>query len=176
MKIYSLTILHKGSTKVLTFKAAYDLSSFGYFQRKSVQEFMHFTSQIIVERTQLGLRTSVKEQDYLCHAYIRNDSLAGVLIADHEYPNRVAFSLISKVLDSFAAQVEPNMWHKITENNADYSGLDEFITKYQHNTIEAVLQRGEKLDDLVSKSDDLSLQSKTFYKTARKTNSCCVIQ
>jgi Synaptobrevin/VAMP-like protein len=42
-----------------------------------------------------------------------------------------------------------------------------------HNTIEAVLQRGEKLDDLVSKSEGLSMQSKAFYKTARKTNSCC---
>lgn len=41
------------------------------------------------------------------------------------------------------------------------------------NTIQAVLQRGEKLDDLVAKSDDLSAQSKVFYKTARKTNQCC---
>jgi synaptobrevin family protein YKT6 len=44
-----------------------------------------------------------------------------------------------------------------------------------HNTIEAVLQRGEKLDDLVEKSEGLSVQSKAFYKTARKTNSCCTI-
>ena len=35
----------------------------------------------------------------------------------------------------------------------------------QHNTIEAVLQRGEKLDDLVEKSEGLSTQSKAFYKT-----------
>lgn len=42
-----------------------------------------------------------------------------------------------------------------------------------HNTISAVLQRGEKLDDLVAKSEDLSSQSKMFYKTARKTNQCC---
>lgn len=42
-----------------------------------------------------------------------------------------------------------------------------------HNTIEAVLQRGEKLDDLVAKSEGLSMSSKTFYKTAKKTNSCC---
>lgn len=41
------------------------------------------------------------------------------------------------------------------------------------NTIEQVLVRGEKLDDLVSKSEDLSAQSKAFYKTAKKTNSCC---
>ena len=42
-----------------------------------------------------------------------------------------------------------------------------------HNTIAAVLDRGEKLDDLVAKSEGLSMQSKTFYKTAKKTNSCC---
>ena len=35
----------------------------------------------------------------------------------------------------------------------------------QHSTIEAVLNRGEKLDDLVEKSEGLSLQSKAFYKT-----------
>ena len=30
----------------------------------------------------------------------------------------------------------------------------------QHNTIEAVLERGEKLDDLVNRSEMLSMQSK----------------
>lgn len=35
----------------------------------------------------------------------------------------------------------------------------------QHGTIEAVLERGEKLDDLVEKSEGLSMQSKAFYKT-----------
>lgn len=48
-----------------------------------------------------------------------------------------------------------------------------YLTCFQHNTIEAVLQRGEKLDDLVAKSEGLSTQSKAFYKTAKRTNSCC---
>lgn len=34
-----------------------------------------------------------------------------------------------------------------------------------HKTIESVLQRGEKIDDLVAKSDGLSSQSKMFYRT-----------
>ena len=42
-----------------------------------------------------------------------------------------------------------------------------------HKTIESVLDRGEKLDQLVDKSNDLSLASQMFYKQARKTNSCC---
>lgn len=33
-----------------------------------------------------------------------------------------------------------------------------------HKTIESVLQRGEKIDDLVAKSDGLSSQSKLFYR------------
>lgn len=36
-----------------------------------------------------------------------------------------------------------------------------------HKTIESVLQRGEKIDDLVAKSDGLSAQSKMFYSMFR---------
>lgn len=35
----------------------------------------------------------------------------------------------------------------------------------QHNTMESLLERGEKLDDLVAKSEHLGNQSKAFYKT-----------
>lgn len=44
-----------------------------------------------------------------------------------------------------------------------------------HKTIESVLQRGEKIDDLVAKSSDLSTQSKAFYTSAKKQNSCCTV-
>jgi len=42
-----------------------------------------------------------------------------------------------------------------------------------HKTIDSVLARGEKLDNLVDKSTDLSLASQMFYKQARKQNQCC---
>jgi synaptobrevin homolog YKT6 len=46
-----------------------------------------------------------------------------------------------------------------------------------HKTIESMLARGEKLDNLVDKSERLSAQSKAFYKVAQKTNTCsCAIQ
>jgi synaptobrevin homolog YKT6 len=44
-----------------------------------------------------------------------------------------------------------------------------------HKTIESVLERGEKIDSLVAKSDGLSAQSKMFYTQAKKQNSCCAI-
>ncbi len=198
MKLLAITVLYKGHAKVVTLSSAYNLSSFGYFQKSSVQEYMKFTSRIVVERCQPSLRATVKEQEYGCHTYVRSDSLSGVVIADHEYPSRVAFTLLNKVLDEFSTENSSGSWPSLAENSVTFKQLDAYLAKYQdpaqadpmmrlqsdldetkiimHNTIDAMLQRGEKLDDLVAKSNDLSLQSKTFYKTAKKTNSCCVIQ
>ncbi|XP_068167206.1 synaptobrevin homolog YKT6 [Antennarius striatus] len=197
MKLFSLSVFHKGATKANLLKAAYDLSTFGFFQRNGVQEFMTFTSALIVERTSQGSRASVKEQEYLCHVYVRNDNLASVVIADTEYPQRVSFTLLEKVLDEFSNQVESRHWPSGTPETINYRGLDIYLAKYQnpreadamtkvqaeldetkiilHNTMESLLERGEKLDDLVSKSEHLGVQSKAFYKTARKQNSCCEI-
>lgn len=44
-----------------------------------------------------------------------------------------------------------------------------------HNTIDSVLQREEKLEDLVDRSAELSGQSKLFYKNAKRANSCCAV-
>ena len=41
----------------------------------------------------------------------------------------------------------------------------------QHRTLEAALDRGEKLDDLVGKSEELSLHSKAFYTTVSRVTS-----
>ncbi|XP_043272144.1 synaptobrevin homolog YKT6 isoform X2 [Venturia canescens] len=195
VKLYALTVLYKGPTSATALKCAYDVESFSYFQRSSVREFMAFVSKTITERTQIAARQSVKEGEYMCHVYVRGDNLAGVLISDHEYPNRVSHTLITKVLDEFAARHPSNTWATLNEATADFPQINTYLAKYQnpqeadsltkmqnnldetkiilHSTLEAVLQRGEKLDDLVAKSEGLSVQSKAFYKTARKTNSCC---
>jgi len=195
VKLFALSVMYKNPTSATTLKSAYDVDSFSYFQRSSIREFMSFVSKTITERTQVASRQSVKEGDYMCHVYVRGDSLAGVLISDHEYPNRVSHTLITKVLDEFAAKYPPHTWPTLKEPTVDFQQVHVYLSKYQnpreadsltkmqedldetkiilHNTLEAVLERGEKLDDLVSKSEGLSIQSKAFYKTARKTNSCC---
>ncbi|XP_063997386.1 synaptobrevin homolog YKT6, partial [Pogoniulus pusillus] len=131
MRLYSLSVLHKGEPKVHLLKAAFDVSSFSFFQRSSVQEFLTFTSQLIVERSQLGTRASVKEQEYLCHVYVRSDSLAGVVVADAEYPPRVCFTLLDKVLEDFSRQVPRIEWPSGSPGTVSYAALDEYLSKYQ---------------------------------------------
>jgi len=154
-----------------------------------------FASKTIVERTQPAMRQSVKQEAYMCHVYVRTDNLSGVLIADHEYPQRVAHTLISKVLDDFTEKVPVDQWPIGNEATIDFTLLPSYLNKYQDpseadaltkmqndldetkiilkNTIGAVLERGEKLDDMILKSENLTMQSKAFYRTAKKTNSCC---
>ena len=61
VKLYALTILHKGPISATPLKSAYAVESFSYFQRNSVREFMAFVSKTITERTQIAARQSVKE-------------------------------------------------------------------------------------------------------------------
>jgi synaptobrevin family protein YKT6 len=46
-------------------------------------------------------------------------------------------------------------------------------TKVLHKTIESVLERGQKIDELVAKSDELSSSSKMFYTTVGYSRSRC---
>ncbi|XGW18030.1 hypothetical protein V3C99_002548 [Haemonchus contortus] len=167
-----------------------------FFQRGSVQEFMQFTGKLLVERSGLGARSTVKENEYFCHCYVRSDGLAAVSVTDGEYQARVAMSMMTRVLDDFSSKVHAIQWAQITnEKDCLYTGLPELLAKWQnpreadpmtrvqeeveetkivmHNTIQSVLERGEKLDDLVKKSENLSDQSKLFYTQARKMNKCC---
>jgi len=70
---------------------------------------MDFFSKTVVERSSTGTRQSISEQgyfsenlssfsEYVFHVHVRQDNTAGVVICDAEYPSRVCFSLISKVL------------------------------------------------------------------------------
>lgn len=94
-------------------------------------------------------------------------------------------------VDEFLTKYPRSTWAD-SEPVLAFPGLKEYLSKYQdphqadsilkiqkeldetkifiHKTIESVLQRGEKLDDLVAKSDGLSAQSKLFYRMSPYTN------
>nr|CAH8841480.1 unnamed protein product [Trichobilharzia regenti] len=197
MKLFSLQMLYKTDTSAKMLQAAHELSNFGYFQRSSIREFMDFTAKLVCERTDRCQRGLIKEQDYICHVYVRHDNLCGVLICDQEYPQRVAQTLLTKATEDFSAQYPAATWTSMADASGSCKKIDEYLQKYQnpsqadglmrlqneldetkvilHNTLESLLSRGEKLDDLVERSEGLSLQSKMFYTTAKKTNKCCTI-
>ncbi|CAD7670483.1 unnamed protein product [Nyctereutes procyonoides] len=137
---------------------------------------MTFTSQLIVEHSEKGHRVSVKA--HLCHIFVQHDSLAGMVIMDSEYPFWVAFALPEKIpctihyvsLDGHLRRYQ-NLREADTRPKVQ-TELD-VIKIILHNTMEPLLELGEKLDDLVSKSKVLGTQSKAPNRTGAKRRQCC---
>ncbi|KAG0237470.1 synaptobrevin-like protein ykt6 [Mortierella sp. GBAus27b] len=198
MKLYAIFVVRNDAKPAKAIVEAKELSSFGFFQRSSIGEFMTFMAQTISEKTQPGQRQSIEQgegSNYVGHVYARAEGVAGVVVTDKEYPTRVAFGLLNKVMDEFITK-NPNksLW---TQEQVSFPELQQYVVTYQdpkqadtisrvqreldetkiilHKTIESVLERGERMENLVERSDALSSQSKMFYKTAKKQNSCCII-
>ena len=173
-----------------------DLAQFGFFERPTVRQMLQFFAKTVCGRVSPGQRVSVDQEEmegYRVHAHVRADGLAATATCDAEYPARAAFSLLAHALAEFERASpgwraglerdwpplaehlrrarDPKAYDRIAKIQGD---LDE-TTDVLHKTIDNLLERGEKLDSLVERSDDLSKQSKMFYKQARKTNSCCVV-
>jgi hypothetical protein len=110
---------------------AADVLNFGYFQRQSVREMITFLSRTIVQRTQPGQRQTVKQDDYFCHVHVRDTNLAGIVVADSEYPTTAGFAVVTKVIEEFMQQIGEG-WRSATgEVPAAVSTCEQAIVKYQ---------------------------------------------
>lgn len=190
MKVFAILIFEKiihventlGSNNVKLISEAMDVSMFGYFQRKFVQESFRFISEEFIKGLNHDSLQTLAHDNYLLHVKILKQKITPVIITDLEYPSKTAFKLISMLINNY---------------NGDDTLLNESLVKYQNplevddvyaiqqdlsetmdimkNSIEKVLERSEKLELLIDRSTHLSSQSKIFYKQAKKMNSCCVI-
>jgi synaptobrevin homolog YKT6 len=201
MRLYSLVVFNtkiEGSPVVLA--SAFDVSDFGWFQQSGVREFLMFASRECIHRTQPGMRQSVLYQEHLCHVHVAQSGLGVAVISDESYPQRVAFGLGSHALREFVALEETSGWadqradmsYKSASSMAElllqkYKDPNEAdkLAKIQKDlddtkevlvqTMDKLLDRGERLDTLAAKSEDLSFQSKVFLDQSASLNSCCTI-
>ncbi|CAJ0574507.1 unnamed protein product, partial [Mesorhabditis spiculigera] len=126
-----------------------------YKDEISSQDFIIFTAKLLVERANKGTRTTVAEQEYRLHTY-------AVIKSDRECHYDQLPVQLTKWQNPSTSDAMTRVQEEVEETKL-----------VMHSTIQALLDRGEKLDDLVSKSETLSEQSKMFYTSARKMNKCC---
>ncbi|CDM34243.1 hypothetical protein DTO013E5_2363 [Penicillium roqueforti] len=199
MKILYMGVFRNDPKPAVELCGEKDLHGFSRFTRQSYDEFLMLFTRTVAERTKPGQRQDIEEKAYTFHTYGRTEGVAGVIVTDGDYPALVAHQVLSKIVDEFLAKYPRTAFSdpSLRENACPLPQLKEYIVKYQdptqadsimkiqqeldetkivlHKTIESVLERGEKIDTLVQKSDDLSNQSKKFYTQAKKQNSCCVV-
>ena len=141
--------------------------------------------------------------EMVCHVFVRGDALACAVITDGEYPLRVAASLTRILMAKFDERHSEMNGFRVRNVQADVgmadAELDALMAKYQDpeeadaflrihreleetkeivmEALEKVIARGDKIEDLVERSRDLSTSTKSFARTARKANKrCCAVQ
>ena len=172
------------------------MSRIDFFKRGTVRDFIKFHARTVVTRTQRGQRQTIQFENDIgkCFAYVQENGLAGAVITDNDYPMRVAFTLLNEALKRFELRAFP--WQTVDKDvDLDFKEGGELLTKFQNpeeadkitkitkeleevksivvKSMDDILKRGETLDALMQKSNDLNEVSRQFYRTAKKNNQCC---
>jgi synaptobrevin family protein YKT6 len=160
-----------------------------FLSRNVVHEFVSTFSKLVLSRVELGgsclsmdtEQVTIPElRKYVIH-YRKFDSEFGItFVTTKDYDTRVAQEFIKKI----SCTADKNVILELFEKYSNPETVDSIIKiKKELNqvketlivTIDSVLARGEKLEDLMTKTKELSSNAQLFYKAAKKTNSCCQI-
>ncbi len=163
----------------------HQLDEFNYFIRKNIKEFCMFISKIINDNTNINEAKLIEETNEFFKGNLYNKKFSDigyVMITDNDYPKHLMIQLINEI----------NFIYKNKNSN-----IDGLIRKYQNPeeldkiikikneideakkvaimNIDKILIRGQNLDEIVEKTENLSKQSKDFYTQSKKLNKCCNI-
>lgn len=111
-------------------------------------------------------------------------------MTDLDYPVRAATAILTRVTGEFV-KIHGDRYRLVTEDSTfAFSALEDMLREYQDprradpltrvqdqleetkgvvmKTLDQLLEREAKLESLIQKSQDLSSQTKNFYKTSKK--------
>ena len=198
MKILSIHVFSLYKDEPIILSSAYALSFVSIFQRGTLKDFLIFHSRLIIGRVEKETHAQVQLEKGVCFAVANSDKIGITMIADEEYPKRVAIDFLLRIHDDFKNFINQNkidLNSYVKDTDLNYSYLNTAIEEWQdpskkdnimklqselndvqdimRQNLNELLKREENLESLMEKSKDLSAVSVNFYKQAKKTNSCC---
>lgn len=178
MRLFHIS-LHNHACEDKLLLHADTLGFLSFWNRSKITSILDFISIIISSKCKLGEKVSIEDGEFVVHVYINSANVAVIVISDSEYPKEVAHRLIDKLLKEDSIDVDillkiltdcqdPN-FDPIYKVKKELEETKDIICK----SLEKLLERGEKLDDLIQKTQYLSENSKSFYKASKKMNRWC---
>jgi len=198
MRLLSLIFMkvETGKAPVMLASAFY-LDYFSIFERSTVQEACTFVTREILRRTQRGTVSSLKHQKYMCHVRVTNEGLGIVVVCDEEYPRIAAFGCIQQGAQLFLDAAGDQWKSAIKDVRIPVNGVNPLLAKFQDPTeadkvlkirkeleeikaicldsLDRLLERDEKLQQLIDSSTDLSFATKAFADKSGDLNRCCTL-
>ena len=201
MKVLSIIIfkcnLKSCQENPLLLTTSYYLESFSYFQKSTIREVCTFISREFIKRTfSHSVINPLKHNGYICYGKSDNNGLGITCVCDEEYPLHVASQLIDKVCILFYSKFTKDNFINIKlDTQLKLPELDNLIVEAQNpsnidkiikikeeleetktvviEALDNLLARGESIEDLVQRTNDLSEVSKIYLREAEKMNECC---
>ncbi|KAI0446930.1 snare-like protein [Xylaria telfairii] len=183
MGLHYISILENSRRPAIELCVEYDLSEYSHCTRHEYIDLMRVISQIVAERTAPNRRRSIEENGCMIHCFARSEGFAAVIISK-DYPSLAVHAILSKVMDEFIAIqgngtpiTQADVESEDYEIETEFPALRKYLCNFQdpsqvnnisaiqrdldenkilkHRTLNAVLERGQKIDDLIANSSDL---------------------
>eukprot|EP00727_Mastigamoeba_balamuthi_P012562 m51a1_g7929 Synaptobrevin homologue Ykt6 B (210) ;mRNA; f:44419-45130 len=192
------------ATRAVQAAAAYSLGALSVLQRRGAREVVLFGSRTVAERIPPAQRLVVGIQhQFSCHAYLTPSKVAVTVTTDSDYPQSAAFALLGQALQAFVSR-HGQAASSPADASLAVPELEALLSRYQRPTalseaeaggrvaavqalvdqtravvaknVEDLLRRGERLETLVDRTDQLSASTKVFVRGSRKAGrSCCLL-
>ncbi|KAK2952043.1 putative Synaptobrevin like protein [Blattamonas nauphoetae] len=187
MKVRALALLRRPTvrqtipdTQVKLERIEYNMDGIP-MKQKDIKNLIEFATKLLVARCLPGDIRSLFYPDvnHNFHIVVKPDGRAAVLVADVDYPTQSGVSGAMGLLKD--PNNVPNLSREI-QRLQDPSEADKFIKLQKEidevkmimvENIDKILERGEKIDDLVAQSEELDTAAKSFYKGSKKMKGCC---
>lgn len=173
MRVYSIVTYQAQSCQSeITY-----LNDFSFWQRSTVLQIIRDVSRISIGLTKVGQQQSIIHEGYLCHVINQSNGLSGAIITDEEYPSRIALNILFDYLnhpfppEDLVKFQDPTNFDKLTKIKKDLDDTREIVL----HSIEQLIERGEKLENLEERTDILVKEARKFKTQTDELNSCCII-
>ena len=199
MTIISLSVGRRGNTIDETYilSIIYNLNEYYFYERGGISGLCNFVSRTAFHKVDPVKFEAIEHRGLYIYCLTKEHLCSCAILTNKEYPLRVIHHLLTKIIEDYKYKYG-DLW-KITKKDNEFKldSLNDYIKQYQDpknvdkisnikyqledtkdiimKSIDKVLARGEQLDDLIEKTNDLSKSSKRFYKTTKKLNRCCII-
>lgn len=151
-----------------------DLSSFNYFRRGVAERLLEHGARLVLLAGAHHDFTEVIDLDDTGYSAFRMEN--AVIVADERYPRHVACALAKRI----------NEGEPLCDVLRDGKNPSDALTQCQdgsaetldvaYTTMDKLIQRGNRIDDLVAKTEELHQHALRFKTSAKKYHgSCCTI-
>lgn len=186
MRLYSILIYNLSDLKLLY--KNFNLSDFYFYTHFKIKAaIIEIADQIIKNldsKKFYQITEIVNEITFQIYIYTFNNNIY-IYLTDEEYPIDVIFECVGELDNIYKEeQVQIQQVGSIWLKYQDPTQISKILKvkkeltetkKVLLESIDKVLERGEKIEDLIAKTEQLETSSRTFKIKATKLNSCCTI-